>query len=131
MADTIQAGDGTNQLKAGDGNDPIDGSDGRDSCNPAGRDLRGWRVCVAYGTLFQRMGVLVQIRDVPEEVHRTLKARAAAAGLSLSEYLRGVLTRTAARPTPAELAARIQARGAAPLGEPSEAAVRAIRDSGE
>lgn len=77
------------------------------------------------------MGTLVQIRDVPDEVHRTLKARAALAGVSLSEYLRGVLARTAARPTPAEISARIHARGPAPLHEPSEVAVRAIRDHGE
>ncbi len=77
------------------------------------------------------MGTLVQIRDVPEHVHRTLKARAALAGVSLSEYLRGVLTRTAARPTPAELSARISARGAIALAEPSEVAVRAIREHGE
>ena len=51
------------------------------------------------------MGVLVQIRDLPEPVHRTLKARAAAAGTSLSEYLRALLAREAARPTPDELAA--------------------------
>lgn len=77
------------------------------------------------------MGVLVQIRDVPEEVHHTLKARAALAGVSLSEYVRGVLARTAARPTPAELSARIEARGPAELSEPSEAIVRTIRDYGE
>jgi plasmid stability protein len=77
------------------------------------------------------MGVLVQVRDVPEDVHRTLKVRSAAAGVSLSEYLRGVLARTASRPTPDELYARIQARGSVELDEPSEAAVRAIRDRGE
>lgn len=84
---------------------------------------------VCYHT--QRMGVLVQVRDVPEEVHRTLKSRSAAAGVSLSEYLRGVLTRTASRPTPDELHARIRARGAVDLDESSQAAVRAIRDGGE
>jgi antitoxin FitA len=77
------------------------------------------------------MGTLVQIRDVPDDVHRTLKARAALAGVSLSEYLRGLLTRTASRPTPAELSARIRARGAVALDEPSEVAVRAIREQGE
>lgn len=78
-----------------------------------------------------RMGVMVQIRDVPEDVHRTLKARAAASGLSLSEYLRGVLGHTAGRPTPRELAARIRARESANPSEPSEVSVRAIRDHGE
>lgn len=77
------------------------------------------------------MGTLVQIRDVPDEVHRTLKARAASSGLSLSEYLRGVLARTAARPTPQELSARIEARGVVRLDESSEASVRVIRDHGE
>ncbi len=77
------------------------------------------------------MGVLVQIRDLPEHVHRTLKARAAASGTSLSEYLRTVLAREAARPTPCELAARVGARGATSLGEPSERSVRRLRDRGE
>ena len=77
------------------------------------------------------MGVLVQVRDVPEDVHRTLKARAAAAGVSLSEYVRSMLARFAARPTPVELSERIRIRGAVKLNEPSEIAVRAIRDRGE
>jgi antitoxin FitA len=81
--------------------------------------------------MLSRMGVLVQVRDVPEDVHRTLKARSAAAGVSLSEYVRSVLSRSASRPTPAELSARIKARGAVVLDEPSENAVRAIRDHGE
>jgi plasmid stability protein len=77
------------------------------------------------------MGVLVQIRDVPEPVHRTLKARAAVAGVSLSEYLRTMLERQAARPTAEELSARIAARGRADLSEPSEVAVRRLRELGE
>lgn len=77
------------------------------------------------------MGVLIQVRDVPEDVHRTLKARAATAGVSMSEYLRSVLTRAAARPTPAELFSRIEARGTVEPGEPSEVTVRSIRDAGE
>ena len=75
--------------------------------------------------------MLLQIRDVPDEVHRTLKARAAASGVSLSEYVRTVLARAAARPTPEELAARIEAQGRVSLGEPSEVAVRRLRDHGE
>jgi plasmid stability protein len=78
-----------------------------------------------------RMGTLVQIRDVPDDVHRTLKARAAMSGVSLSEYLRGVLGRAVARPTPEELTARIEARGTVSLGEPTELAVRNLRDRGE
>ena len=77
------------------------------------------------------MGVLVQIRDLPEPVHRTLKARAAAAGTSLSEYLRALLAREAARPTPDELAALIAQREHVERSEPSEVSVRRLRDSGE
>jgi len=73
----------------------------------------------------------VQIRHVPEDVHKTLTARAAASGVSLSEYLRTLLARHAARPTPAELSTRIRSRGPADLGEPSEAVVRRLRDRGE
>ncbi len=72
---------------------------------------------------------MMQIRDVPEDVHAALKARAALAGMSLSEYVRGELARVARRPTPEELIARVRARGPAPLGEPPEAIVRRLRDA--
>ncbi len=71
----------------------------------------------------------MQIRDVPEEVHRTLKARAALKGVSLSEYVRDLLTRDTARPTPEELEAQIDARGRVKLDEAPEVTVRYIRDS--
>lgn len=77
------------------------------------------------------MGTLIQIRDVPDDVHRTLKARAAMSGVSLSEYLRGVLGRAVSRPTPEELAARIEARGTVDLVVPTEVTVRDLRDRGE
>lgn len=77
------------------------------------------------------MGILLQIRDLPEDVHRTLKARAAASGTSLTEYVRRLLERSAARPTPDELAERVKARGVTSLVEPSEQSVRRLRDDGE
>jgi antitoxin FitA len=77
------------------------------------------------------MASLVQIRDVPEDVHNILKSRAAASGVSFSQYLREVLARAAARPTPAELSARIAARGSVTPAQDSALAVRAIRDRGE
>lgn len=45
------------------------------------------------------MSKMIQIRNVPDEVHRTLKARAAKAGMSLSDYLRQEVARLAERPT--------------------------------
>jgi plasmid stability protein len=75
------------------------------------------------------MGVLIQIRDVPEDVHRKLKSRAAASGMTLSEYLRRMLERSAARPTPEELFERIRRDGPVHLDPPSEVLVREIRDA--
>lgn len=73
----------------------------------------------------------MQIRDVPENVHRTLKSRAAASGVSLSEYVRTILAGAASRPTVEELEERIKQDGSASLGEPSEVAIRRLRDHGE
>lgn len=75
------------------------------------------------------MGVLVQIRDVPDDVHRKLKSRAAASGQSLTEYLREMLIGSTARPTPEELHARIEARGPVEVDEPSEVTIRRFRDA--
>lgn len=67
----------------------------------------------------------VQIRDVPEDVVATMQARAAAAGMSMSEYLRSELVRMAGRPTVAEVLERAAARhGGAPRAE----IVRVIRE---
>ena len=74
------------------------------------------------------MGTLIQIRDVPENVHRTLKARAAQRGTSLSEYLRSELERVAASPTPDELIARLATRKPVRTRETSAAALRKLRD---
>jgi len=61
------------------------------------------------------MPVSMTIRDVPDETRDVLAARAARAGQSLQEYLRGQLTALAGRPTPHELwervATRLQATG--------------------
>lgn len=54
---------------------------------------------------------MVQVRNLPDEVHRTLKARAAAAGMSLSDYIKRDLEETAARPSLEEIDARVVARG--------------------
>jgi len=70
----------------------------------------------------------VQIRDVPEDVHRRLKSQAAFEGLSLNEYLLARITEIARLPTLAELSARIRARE--PYTGPSSASIiREDRDS--
>ncbi|MEA2310791.1 MAG: hypothetical protein QOE28_759 [Solirubrobacteraceae bacterium] len=70
---------------------------------------------------------LIQIRNVPDDVHRTLKSRAAAEGTSLSEYVLRDLVRAARNPTPAELDERIRARAAARVGTED---ILAARDAG-
>ena len=52
----------------------------------------------------------LQVRNVPEDLHTTLKVRAAQAGMSLSEYVLAELRRGAERPSRAELLARIRSR---------------------
>ena len=42
---------------------------------------------------------MIQVRDVPDTVHRTLKARAAREGMSLSDFIKRELERAAERPT--------------------------------
>jgi antitoxin FitA len=56
------------------------------------------------------MAVSVTIRDVPDEVRDELAGRAARAGQSLQEYLRGQLTELAAKPSPDLFWARVRAR---------------------
>lgn len=53
---------------------------------------------------------MIQIRNVPEDIHRRLKARAALAGLSLSDLLLREITAVAERPTREEMLARLQSR---------------------
>ena len=69
----------------------------------------------------------IQIRDVPDDVHQTLRIRAAIAGLSLSDYLLQEITGIARRPTVAEVLDRVEARQGGVSREAIVAAVRAGR----
>ena len=53
---------------------------------------------------------MIQIRNVPTELHRHLKARAAQAGMSLSEYLLSEIRQTENQPTMEEMLARLETR---------------------
>ena len=55
-----------------------------------------------------RMAKMIQLRNVPDELHRKLKARAAQAGMSLSDYLLEQIKRDAEAPTVEELIARLE-----------------------
>ena len=71
---------------------------------------------------------MIQIRHVPDSLHRRLRARAAIAGMSLSDYLRLELTRVAEQLTPEELRARLAAMSPTAVKERPTDAVRAERD---
>jgi len=72
---------------------------------------------------------MVQIRNVPDELHRTLKSRAALAGMSLSDYLLVELRRTVQRPTKEELLRRLDKRKPVETSESPAAVIRAERDA--
>jgi antitoxin FitA len=74
------------------------------------------------------MATMIQIRNVPDTLHRRLKSRAALAGMSLSDYLLSEIRAVAERPTVEELRERLQHRATvAPSLAPAEA-VRAERE---
>lgn len=53
------------------------------------------------------MSKMIQLRNVPDGLHRSLKARAALAGMSLSDYLLAEIKEIAEKPTLAELRERL------------------------
>ena len=72
---------------------------------------------------------MIQIRNVPRDLHAKLKSRAALAGQSLSDYLLAELRRFAARPTPSEMLARLEQRESILPRETVVDALRAERDA--
>jgi plasmid stability protein len=74
------------------------------------------------------MSVMIQIRNVPDALHRRLKSRAALAGMSLSDYLLSEVRELAERPSIEELRARLNSRSEVRLAVPPAQAVRSERD---
>jgi plasmid stability protein len=75
------------------------------------------------------MSKMIQIRNVPDELHRKLKARSAMAGMSLSEYLLNEVSQIAERPSMEEWLARVERRSpVSPSVSPAQI-VREARDS--
>jgi hypothetical protein len=78
----------------------------------------------------QRMG-MIQIRNVPPELHRKLKVRAAEKGMSLSDYLLAEVEVIASIPTLAEMEERLRNLPPVKLDRAPHDVVREIRDAGE
>jgi antitoxin FitA len=74
------------------------------------------------------MARTLQVRDVPDDVHTTLRARAAAAGMSLSEYALQQLVEVASRPEVSDVLRRAEERSGGATTVNIVAAVRGGRD---
>ena len=74
------------------------------------------------------MSKMIQIRHVPDALHKRLRARAAMAGMSLSDYLQQELARVATQLMPAELRVRLSGMTRTTLTEQPADAVRAERE---
>jgi len=72
---------------------------------------------------------MIQVRNVPEQVHRTLKARAAREGMSLSDFLKRELEWAAERPTMREWLERTQQARPIAAKRTAVEAVREVRDT--
>ncbi|MBA3292373.1 MAG: hypothetical protein M3R66_10840 [Actinomycetota bacterium] len=70
------------------------------------------------------MSKVIQVRNVPDDVHASLRGQAAAAGVSLSEYVLTELTQVAGRSTNAQILLRAALR---PGGFSREEIVEAVR----
>ena len=75
------------------------------------------------------MSRMIQLRNVPDDLHQVLKARAAMAGMTLSDYLIAEGRRAAERPTPREMRERLLSRAAVTPTISPAAVIRAERDS--
>ena len=75
------------------------------------------------------MTKMIQIRNVPDDLHRTLKARAAAEGMTLSDYLLMEVGKIAEKPTMKEWLERVASREPVELDEPPHVTIRRMRDA--
>jgi hypothetical protein len=76
----------------------------------------------------QRMSKMVQVRNVPDRLHRELVRRARAARLSLTQYIQAILEREVRRPPAEEVYERIAQRPPVDLGRPAAELLREERD---
>jgi antitoxin FitA len=74
------------------------------------------------------MAKMIQLRHVPDGVHRKLKARAAMKGMSLSDYLVREVNQIAEQPTLEEVLEEISKLSPVKLREPAAVTIRKMRD---
>ena len=74
------------------------------------------------------MSKMIQVRDVPESVHNTLKSRAAREGMSLSDFIKRELERVAERPTMQEWLEQTRRAKPIPAKQTATQVIRELRD---
>lgn len=74
------------------------------------------------------MSKMIQVRDVPDRVHSTLKSRAASEGMSLSDFIKRELVRSTERPTALEWLERTQRAKPILTKMTAAQAIRELRD---
>jgi plasmid stability protein len=75
------------------------------------------------------MSKMIQIRNVPEDLHRTLKVRAAKAGMTLSDYLLSEIEQVANKPTLREWLEMVSRDEPVEVGESPAEIIRRMRDA--
>lgn len=75
------------------------------------------------------MAKMIQIRNVPDDLHRKLKMRAAEQGMSLSDYLLAEVEVLGKRPSPDEIKERLRRLPAVKLSEDPLVTLRRMRDA--
>ena len=75
------------------------------------------------------MTKMIQIRNVPDELHRTLKVRAAKSGMTLSDYLLSEIEQIAGKPTLREWLEMVSRDAPVEVEEPPEVIIRRMRDA--
>lgn len=74
-----------------------------------------------------RKAKMIQVRSVPERLHRQLMKRARALGLTLTDYIQRILEREVARPAAGEVFDRVAQRSPVTLGRPAAQLIREER----
>jgi plasmid stability protein len=85
-------------------------------------------MCSTWNTV-EQVSKMIQIRNVPDELHRKLKVRAAERGASLSDFLLAEVQEIADRPTVAELMERLAVEEPVDVDEPPEVTIRRLRET--
>ena len=75
------------------------------------------------------MTKMIQIRNVPDELHRKLKVRAAQEGMTLSDYLLSEIESVAKKPTMREWLEKVSRDEPVEVDEPPEEIIRQMRDA--